>query len=111
MMLKKERLLSSIILSSILGMGLYAAPVFAETAATPTGITVGTTGGTQQTLTDTTLTSLYGNTYTNSTSGNTVSISGEGTAVTLAGETVSGGSKTSGILAGAAMRVLQAVRL
>ena len=101
MMLKKERLLSSIILSSILGMGLYAAPVFAETAATPTGITVGTTGGTQQTLTDTTLTSLYGNTYTNSTSGNTVSISGEGTAVTLAGETVSGGSKTSGILAGA----------
>ena len=60
-----------------------------------------TTGGTQQTLTDTTLTSLYGNTYTNSTSGNTVSISGEGTAVTLAGETVSGGSKTSGILAGA----------
>ena len=36
--MKRQRILTSIILSSILGMGFYTAPAFAETAA---GITVG----------------------------------------------------------------------
>ena len=50
-------------------------------------VTVGPVDGTEKPLTNTEFTSLYGNTYTGSTSGNTVSISGEGTVTlnTLAG--------------------------
>ena len=50
-------------------------------------MTVGPVDGTEKPLTNTEFTSLYGNTYTGSTSGNTVSISGEGTVTlnTLAG--------------------------
>jgi len=65
-------------------------------------VTVRSADGTETSLTKTEFTSLYGNTYTDSTSGNTVSISGEGT-VTLKGETVSSGgsSYTDSTLAGA----------
>ena len=80
--MKRQRILTSIILSSILGMGFYTAPAFAETAA---GITVGkfdpadaTQATTVETLssTDKIPDPLYGTTYTNQTSYNALTISG-----------------------------------
>ena len=87
--------MATLVLSGLAGAAFGVLP--AEAA-----VTVRSADGTETSLTKTEFTSLYGNTYTDSTSGNTVSISGEGT-VTLKGETVSSGgsSYTDSTLAGA----------
>ena len=94
-MKKNYKLLATLVLSGLAGAAFGVLP--AEAA-----VTVRSADGTETSLTKTEFTSLYGNTYTDSTSGNTVSISGEGT-VTLKGETVSSGgsSYTDSTLAGA----------
>ena len=94
-MKKNYKLLATLVLSGLAGAAFGVLP--AEAA-----VTVRSADGTEKSLTETEFTSLYGNTYTDSTSGNTVSISGEGT-VTLKGETVSSGgsSYTDSTLAGA----------
>jgi len=94
-MKKNYKLLATLVLSGLAGAAFGVLP--AEAA-----VTVGSADGTEKSLTNTEFTSLYGNTYTDSTSGNTVSISGEGT-VTLKGETVSPGGSiyTASTLAGA----------
>ena len=94
-MKKNYKLLATLVLSGLAGAAFGVLP--AEAA-----VTVRPAKGTETSLTETEFTSLYGNTYTKSTSGNTVSISGEGT-VTLKGETVSSGglSYTASTLAGA----------
>ena len=94
-MKKNYKLLATLVLSGLAGAAFGVLP--AEAA-----VTVRSADGTETSLTKTEFTSLYGNTYTGSTSGNTVSISGEGT-VTLKGETVSSGgsSYTDSTLAGA----------
>ena len=94
-MKKNYKLLATLVLSGLAGAAFGVLP--AEAA-----VTVRSADGTENSLTETEFTSLYGNTYTHSTSGNTVSISGEGT-VTLKGETVSpgGSSYTDSTLAGA----------
>lgn len=94
-MKKNYKLLATLVLSGLAGAAFGVLP--AEAA-----VTVRSADGTETSLTKTEFTSLYGNTYTKSTSGNTVSISGEGT-VTLKGETVSpgGSSYTASTLAGA----------
>ena len=94
-MKKNYKLLATLVLSGLAGAAFGVLP--AEAA-----VTVRSADGTETSLTKTEFTSLYGNTYTDSTSGNTVSISGEGT-VTLKGETVSlgGSSYTASTLAGA----------
>ena len=79
-MKKNYKLLATLVLSGLAGAAFGVLP--AEAA-----VTVGPVDGTEKPLTNTEFTSLYGNTYTGSTSGNTVSISGEGTVTlnTLAG--------------------------
>ena len=79
-MKKNYKLLATLVLSGLAGAAFGVLP--AEAA-----VTVGPVDGTEKPLTNTEITSLYGNTYTGSTSGNTVSISGEGTVTlnTLAG--------------------------
>ena len=79
-MKKNYKLLATLVLSGLAGA---AFGVLSAEAA----VTVGPVDGTEKPLTNTEFTSLYGNTYTGSTSGNTVSISGEGTVTlnTLAG--------------------------
>ena len=94
-MKKNYKLLATLVLSGLAGAAFGVLPAQAA-------VTVGSSDGTEKSLTGTEFTSLYGNMYTDSTSGNTVSISGEGT-VTLTGETVSAGgsSYTASTLAGA----------
>ena len=75
-MKKNYKLLATLVLSGLAGAAFGVLP--AEAA-----VTVRSADGTETSLTKTEFTSLYGNTYTDSTSGNTVSISGEGTVVTL----------------------------
>ena len=79
-MKKNYKLLATLVLSGLAGAAFGVLP--AEAA-----VTVRSADGTETSLTKTEFTSLYGNTYTYSTSGNTVSISGEGTVTlnTLAG--------------------------
>ena len=79
-MKKNYKLLATLVLSGLAGAAFGVLP--AEAA-----VTVGPVDGTEKPLTNREFTSLYGNTYTGSTSGNTVSISGEGTVTlnTLAG--------------------------
>ena len=79
-MKKNYKLLATLVLSGLAGAAFGVLP--AEAA-----VTVRSADGTEESLTNTEITSLYGNTYTHSTSGNTVSISGEGTVTlnTLAG--------------------------
>lgn len=76
-MKKNYKLLATLVLSGLAGAAFGVLP--AEAA-----VTVRSADGTEKSLTNTEFTSLYGNTYTGSTSGNTVSISGEET-VTLKG--------------------------
>ena len=75
-MKKNYKFLATLVLSGLAGAAFGVLP--AEAA-----VTVRSADGTETSLTKTEFTSLYGNTYTDSTSGNTVSISGEGTVVTL----------------------------